>query len=224
MAWSKKNVRGKYVASVLKKPSFKRKSSAARIKGAIAAKQELKFVDIASASYGATGGTVTLLNGIAEGDDYSTRDGRQATMRSVHIRGSYAPNPTAAPTTAALGRILLVWDNAPKGSLATIAEVLTAAVANSFPLVDNQERFTILRDTHYGLDPANLAATTTLSYRTYPVDTFVKLDSVTQYNGTGATIASIQNGALLLIVLQDGWSGNVAARCELATRVRFSEP
>lgn len=85
---SLKGVKAKWMAERLKKPSFKKKR-ASRVKGAILPREEFKFADVALASYApvAGTGTVTLLNGIAEGDDYTSRDGRQATMKSIQVRG-----------------------------------------------------------------------------------------------------------------------------------------
>lgn len=193
-----------------------------RVKGAIRKHKggELKFVDIASANYApvAASGTVTLLNGIAETDDYTGRDGRQARMKSVHIRG-YSRRADAT-TDDNLCRVLLVWDNAPNGTIATVAQIMTADSAVSFPLVDNQNRFTILRDWQKAFAAVftDLVGSPTVG----EIDEYVKLDSITQFNGTGATIASIQNGALYMVIL-----GTAAADAQnmltLATRVRFED-
>jgi len=210
------------MAERLKKPSFKKKR-VARIKGAIAPREELKYVDTAQADYQTgTAGSITLLNGIAVGDDNTTRDGRQATMRSVHIRGFVASSGALAPNLPGLARVMVVWDNCPNGVLPAVLDIVSAATATSFPLINNQERFTILRDMEIPLDYVNVAATTTLVPRTFPVDLYVKLASVSQFNGTGATIASLQNGALYLLT-QGTNAGTGSVYCVLSARVRFSD-
>lgn len=224
MGWSKKGVKGKWQASVLKKPSFKKKKTA-HIKGGIKAQEELKFLDTARATYQPTqsAGVVQLLNGIAQGDDYNSRDGRQATMRSVHVRGTVENNGVGAGALQA--RLLLVWDNAANGAALTVAQVMSADDAIAFPLIDNANRFTILRDWHEVIGATNNTATQAYAAgsNVMDIDFYVKLSDLTQFSGTGATIASIQSGSLYLVMLS---SINTAGGTlfKLATRVRFSEP
>lgn len=211
--------------SQYKKKSFKKKPRAARIKGAIKPREELKFADTVITATAAVGtvytgvGLVQLLNGIAEGSDYTTRDGRQATMKSVHVRTAVFP---AAGSGSGIARTMLIWDNAPNGALAAVTDILESASAASFPKVNNANRFTILRDDFKELSQFSVAATQ--SYAGGPlcqrVDLFVPLDAVTQFNGTGATIASIQNGALLLLTIGDNgaWSNG-----QFVARVRYSD-
>lgn len=224
------------IASVLagfKKPRMSDMTKARRnrapkgrafIKGAISSSlRELKFVDIASASYvGDTTGTVTMLNGIAVGDDNTTRDGRQVSIESVQIRGKFVNFDTTSAAT--MCRLLVVWDNAANGVIATMAQILTAATSNSFPLIDNANRFTILSDQQYVVGPQDTTATQTLapSPAIAPINLYKKIGAMTQYNGTGATIASIQNGALLMVTIGDTGAGGGGV-FSLATRVRFKD-
>lgn len=197
------------------------RNRAPRIKGGIAPRQELKYVDVASAAYAAdTTGSVTLLNGVAVGDDNTTRDGRQATMKSVQVRGQLRPESSSQ--TGCKCRLLLVWDNASAGATPTIADILTASTSNSFPLVNNARRFTILCDNSYVLGTVDTTATQTYAYSPgiHDVEIYKRIQSVTQYNGTGATAASIQNGALWMITIGDAAN---AGQFNVATRVRFTD-
>lgn len=210
-----KNVKSKWVASVMKKPSFKKKSTP-RIKGGIPHQRELKFVDIASADYV---DAVTLLNGIATGDDYNTRDGRQATMRSVAVKGYLTPTANIAASDA---RLLLVWDNAPNGAAPVYADIMQeAGVPHSFPNINNEKRFTILKD--WFQQVGYFSALSTSSYAqessVHKIDLSVSLNSLTQFSGTGATVASIQNGAIWMVT-----EIGAAVKFVLSTRVRFTEP
>lgn len=192
------------------------------IKGAIAARKELKYVDVASANYTAdTTGTVTALNLIAVGDDNTTRDGRQVTIKSVNIKGRLGPETTAQ--ASAKCRLLLVWDNAANGALAAVGDILTSASAQAFPLVNNQQRFTILYDRSWtlgGQDTTTANATWIQAPVTFDVNAYKTLNAVTQYNGTAAAITSVQNGALLLVTVGDASAGGVFV---LSTRVRFQD-
>lgn len=199
----------------------------AAIKGAIApygGRKELKFVDVAQANYACdTTGSVTALNLIAVGDDYTTRDGRQVTIKSVQLHGLLGP--VDGTTSDAKCRVMLVWDNAVNsGTIATIAMIMAAATGTAFPLVDNANRFTILVDRTYSLGKVDTTATQTYANcpNVFDVEIYKKLNSVTQYSGTTAAIGSIQNGGLLLVTLGSASAaagGNLLA----STRVRFTD-
>jgi len=198
-----------------------------RVKGAIAAyggRQELKYVDIASAGYaGDTTGSVTALNLLAVGDDNTSRDGRQVCIKSVQIRGSCVPQDSSTQPTMA--RLLLVWDNAVNsGAIATVAQILSASTSNSFPLIDNANRFTILVDQQFVVGGFGTTATQTYagSPMIVPVSIYKKLNLVTQYSGTTAAIGSIQNGGLLMVTIGDQ-AAAAGTAFSLATRVRFTD-
>jgi len=196
-------------------------SKRARVKGAITPGPEYKYSDIAAATYaGDTTGTVTCLNLIAEGDDDINRDGRQAFIVSAQIRGRVAPVDDT--TLAQLVRVLLVWDNAARGALPTVADILTASTSQSFTLVDNTQRFSVLRDWHYVLGAVNNTATQAFagSPTVHCINEYVKIGQTAQYNGTAAAITSIQNGSLLMVTIGDVATAS-AATVSVATRVRF---
>lgn len=195
-----------------------------KVKGAIRARKELKYVDTAAAAYAAdTTGTVTALNLTAVGDDNTSRDGRQATMKSVQLHGILGP--VDITTVQSKCRLLLVWDNAVNsGTIATVAQILTSANATSFPLVDNANRFTILVDRTYAVGGLDTTATQTyaMSPSVHDVEVYKRLDVVTQYSGTTAAIGSIQNGALLMVTI--GTAAPAAGGSfNLAARVRFTD-
>lgn len=197
------------------------------VKGAIApsgGRPELKYVDTASALYGVnTTGSVTCLNLIAVGDDNTTRDGRQVTIKSVQLHGMIFPEDNT--TSNIKGRVMLVWDNANNsGAIATIAQILTAADGVAFPLIDNANRFTILVDRTFAVGKVDNTATQAFasSPTTFDVEIYKLINCVTQYSGTTAAIGSIQNGALLLVTVGSGAAG-AAATLNAATRVRFTD-
>lgn len=201
----------------------RRPTKGARVKGPIrkAIGPELKFIDIAGAGYIAdTTGTVTCLNLIGEGDDYTNRDARQATIKSVQLHGWFGPSDTT--TTISKGRLLLVWDNAANGAIAAITDILVAANAYSFPNINNQNRFTILRDMPFTIGGIDTTATSTyaMSPSVFDVEVYLKINHITQFNGTAAAITSIQNGALLMVTI--GTNGSATAGTfNIGTRVRF---
>lgn len=199
----------------------------APVKGAIApsgGRPELKYVDVPEATYAAnTTGSVTCLNLIAVGDDNTTRDGRQVTIKSVQLHGSIVPADDTTVSNKA--RVLLVWDNANNsGAIATIAQILSAATGNAFPLIDNANRFTILVDRTFTSGKVDTTATQAVALcpTVHDVEIYKWINCVTQYSGTTAAIGSIQNGALLLVTIGNGGAATGAVLVA-ATRVRFTD-
>lgn len=201
------------------------------VKGAIApfgGRKELKYVDTTFASDGVydTTGLARPVNLIAVGDDNTTRDGRQVTIKSVQVKGLI--EPVDGVTNNTLCRTMLVWDNANNSasttSAALIAALLTSASSVAFPLVDNANRFTILWDSYHALGSFQTGAT--LSYPAVPgakvVDYYRKMNSVSQYSGTTAAIGSIQNGALWLVTIGNSAAG-AGGIFSGQVRVRFTD-
>jgi len=163
------------------------------------------------------------LNLLAVGDDNTSRDGRQVTIKSVQLHGMVYPEDTNSGPTK--GRVMLVWDNANNsGAIATIAQILAAANGNAFPLVDNANRFTILVDRTFAIGIMSDTATQAIAGcpNTFDVEIYKKINQITQYSGTTAAIGSIQNGALLLVTIGTTAAGN-GATLVASTRVRFTD-
>jgi len=221
----KKRVQDYSTAVLLKRAKAYQSKRAVKgsIKARVRSKDELKYVDVAAANYvGDTTGSVTLLNGVAIGDDNNNREGRQINIKSVQVRGSCAQIDTSTFSTVV--RMLLVWDNATNGTAPTIAQILTAATSASFPLVNNSHRFTILADQQFALGGISTTATQTYagSPMILPVNIYKRLDEITQYSGTDATSASVQNGGLYMVTIGDNAAG-AGAQFNVATRVRFTD-
>lgn len=207
-----------------------KRNRAPRIKGSISPKPELKYVDTALTAgthiYGTTG-LATPINLLAVGDDNTTRDGRQVTIKSVQIKGVIRPLfAGAAVSYPSRCRSMLIWDNA-NNSVATssatlIAAALTAATSYSFPLVNNQERFTILWDSAKPMGYMDNDTYGSNSPGCQVVDFYKKLNCTAQYSGTTAVIESIQNGALWFVTLGDQADANAPVFYGNA-RVRFTD-
>lgn len=232
-AYKFKRTKSKYVLAK-KTSGFKRNSSstyAARNRAPRATRGffnrpgELKYSDVAAAAYAVdTVGSVTLLNGVAVGDDATNRDGRQIFNRSVHVQGIL--NPVDANTNNHFARIMVVWDSQPNsGTIASITDILAAQTSISNTNLNNRERFTILRDWKTAMGAVDSTATQT--YAAAPtvakVDMFINLKGVTTtYSGTTGVIGSIATGALLLVTLGSTGVGFGSAAF-LSSRLRFSD-
>lgn len=199
------------------------RNRAPRVKGAIkpSSRAELKYVDVANAVYACnTTGSITALNLIAVGDDNTTRDGRQATMKSVQLHGMVYPEDTNSGPTKA--RVVLVWDNAVNGALPAITDIFTVIGGNAFPLVNNANRFTILVDRTFSCGIISDTATQAVAGcpNTFECEIYKLLGACTQFSGTTAAIGSVQNGGLYLVTMGSTASGNGASLIA-STRVRF---
>jgi len=189
---------------------------------------EKKYIDTAVSNYVVnTTGSVTLLNGVATGDDATDRTGRKIQCESVQIRGFVYPEDDN--TTAQMGRVMLVWDKQSNGGSApAITDILTAATGTAFNNLNNRERFVIIRDHKFVFGPVSDTATQaiagTYSGSPWAVDDFVRLGPQyqTTFGGTTAAIGSITTGSLLLVTVGDNASG-VAALARIRARVRFTD-
>jgi len=203
------------------------RNRAPRVKGAIqlyGGRQELKYVDtVISQDFDSTP-VLTPLNLIAVGDDNTSRDGRQVTIKSVQI--ALSVNKIANGQNESI-RCMLVWDNAVNSGAAptTLGTILDNAVVTdptaSFPKVDNAQRFTILYDSKIALGPFSSTATQSFAADLpHRFDVYKRINVVTQYSGTTAAIGSIQNGGLYLITVGQLAAGSTAVG---GARVRFTD-
>jgi len=217
--------------SVYKAKPRNRAPKHAFVKGAIApfgGRKELKYVDTdltAGTSVYDTTGLATCVNMLAIGDDNTTRDGRQCTIKSVQIKGSVRYVDGSVESTRC--RTMLIWDNANNSASTTSAQLigaaLTATTSYSFPTVDNAQRFTILWDNALSLGQFNNTATISSDGGAHAiVDYYKKLNLVTQYSGTSAAIGSIQNGSPWFVTLGDR-AAAAAFQFNGNIRVRFTD-
>lgn len=194
---------------------------------------EKKFVDVGVATYALdTTGTVTLLNGCADGSTVNTRIGRKTCIKSVQVRGVLLPQDawaSGAQCDPCLARVMLVWDKQANGAAFTIANLLSAATAASFNNLDNRERFVVLMDKHFAfgmwaLSTAAGAAFAAVDKTVAIVNKYKRMpkDAFTIFSGTGATIASINTGALFLVTIGTNAAGN-GWNANLVTRVRYTD-
>jgi len=190
-----------------------------RVKGAIQrSATELKYIDVAS--FAATSGSTYVLNEIAEGSDYTERDGRAYNAKSVQIKGFSKPT---ANGSGSKHRLLIVWDNAPNGAKASVSDILDAN--SGFPNVSNSKRFTILKRKEWVHGRNDVTATTAVADNgNHDINMYCKLNSPVQCSGTTASITDIQNGAVLLVYQrEDGATSSTAAEINVASRFQFTD-
>lgn len=146
-----------------------------------------------------------LLNGIAQGDTESTRDGKKITMKGLVINVACAPaTATATPT---YGYWAVVLDRQPNGSALTVSGVYDTGTVTDAMLaprnVDNLKRYKVLMRKQFVIG--------TIDDGCYPKwEEYIDLsrlpesDRTVRYSGTGATVASIATNSLYLIYVVSG--------------------
>lgn len=193
---------------------------------------ERKVADLVTATYQVnTSGSFTLLANPTLGSDFTNRIGRKIVLKSFYIRGyiaqekALAEAPAGAP--AQYGRMIVFCDLQPNGAAPAVTDLLVEAKPQSQLNLNNRDRFVILTDKNYVLDPWFLSTTATQSYASCSnniklVKKYKKISVETIYNATnGGTIADINSGALYMFWIgdQNGVADDLNAI--VSTRVRY---
>ncbi len=184
------------------------KSDVMRLKGLI--NVEFKCVDTVLSSTVNSSGTLQLLNGLAQGDTATTREGATVRFKSLQLKGFMA---IAGAATATACRRLVFIDKQPNQAAPVVGDILdntTAALVNSFRNLSHRKRFVILRDDHFTMSEGGPEALW------YP-DVYMSLDMITTYNGNAGTIADIETNAIWAMYI----SSEATAAPSIAHNVRI---
>lgn len=180
---------------------------------------EAKVVDTDPATYNMdTTGTVTLLNGVATGSDYTDRVGRKIILKSVYVRGIIKPVDTQ--TSDVLCRMMLVYDMQSNGAAPAITDILKSSTSTAQLNMNNRDRFKIIMDKVVALGARDISSGYTGMVNVVPVKKYKKLRHETIYSGTLSTVASIATGGLYLVTIGDQTSG-LGGLLSCSVRTRF---
>jgi len=186
---------------------------------------EKKVIDTAPGNQAcATTGTVTLINGVAQGDDYTQREGRQITVKAVQVRGYFARPANTVGFEACHCRGILVLDTQVNGTIATMAEILESVNSLSYNNLSNRERFKVLADINTVLTKRVATTLTNDGGQAGDnpwFDVYKKVSFNETFGGTTAAIGSIQKGALYWVTI--GSVGTTDAYCYFTARCRFTD-
>lgn len=154
-------------------------------------------------------GDVVCVNAVPSGTGVGGFTGNQVSVKSVAYRVELDLGATPLPTS---GRVLLVYDKQPNGTLATWTDIFSTAQYLSFGNVNTRERFVVLRNDQFSLSPQG---DQTLFFERY-----VKVNMTTTYvSGTPGTVP--QTGAILLAYISDQATGANQPRISANIRVRY---
>jgi len=162
-----------------------------------------------------TNAAAFVVNLIQQGSGSWNRVGRRTTLKSLRITGvlqaQITPDPTTGELYDALVRMVVVWDKQPSGAAIPTFDQIFGITAQDGtestpsiwvpPRYDNMERFRVIRDCKYELDPMASPGigTTRLTSVNKNIDEYIKLPMLeSNYSGqsTPMTIADISSGAL----------------------------
>lgn len=184
---------------------------------------ELKTMDVNTAispAAGSTAGTLSaLLNPCAQGIDYNQHIGRETRMKSLYW-AFYAQLQATTAGSSAL-RVVIVYDKESEGAAPTIATGAQTDIFNQDNILakmnlNNRDRFIVLVDEIVEcIGTGGPQACFRKGYR--------KVSLPVVFNGAGATVASINTGAVYAVCWQDGYLITAGPIVTLDTRIRFDD-
>jgi len=191
---------------------------------------ERKVIDVDANDYTcSTAGSITLLNGVAVGSDYTDRVGRKIRLKSLYIRGmvgrdSILDNFQQGPC---LARLLIVSDSQTNGAAPLLTDILKEATSTSQLNLNNRDRFKVLIDKQYVVAP--IVTSTTNQYATsgsptnYSIKKYKKLNHEVLFNGTSSTVGSISTGAIWMVWVGDKADDTAQPTGAVSVRIRFED-
>lgn len=196
---------------------------------------ELKVQDIDTATYQVnTTGSFTLLAIPVLGSDFNARVGRKIILKSFYIKGrvqSEVSTSLAITTvTPQHYRMIVFVDYQPNGAAPAVTDLLVSATPASHLNLNNRDRFKVLADKEWVVDPWLASNTATQSYASTVnqvkfVKKFKRINEECIFNGTnGGSIADITSGALFMFWIGSNAAGtNTDGNAIVATRVRYAD-
>lgn len=185
---------------------------------------EYKFVDTLGVTYSldTSGTTISCINLVAQGLDVNNRIGRKVLMTSCQIRGIIQP-AAAAVVVPQIVALSLVYDMQADGALATVSGAAGMYVGNNaidlLNGLNGQNRFRVLWSRVWVIAPRTNTAG---QGDCFAVDEYIKMKLPVGFDGTAATIASLETGGLYMVCRGSLAAGANPAIFFANTRVRFT--
>jgi len=187
---------------------------------------EVKFLDTATAFLFDTTGEVPAtgqLNLVPQGVEESQRVGRKITIKSINIR--WVISAGAGTTASDTLRLMLVQDTQANGAAATysgVGGVLESDTVTAFRNLENSNRFIVLKDWFFSLNPT--AGIVGAFNSTQKSITFNKKCNIPiEFDSSASTgaIGTIRSNNLFLLarggVVDDGY------QCTGVVRIRYTD-
>lgn len=161
----------------------------------------------------ATFSTPLLLNGIATGDDGTTRDGRKILTKSILVRWQLI-NDADETAGGNVVRIVLVYDKQANNAAPAVTDIFTENNVLSTNNLNNADRFVILKDKLIG--PGG-------GFSVGPkMGVFsVKTQMETLYGLNTDVIGAINSGSIWMLAAFDGTTTEAVGTLNMRIRLRF---
>jgi len=179
---------------------FMKRTVGNKYRQATAGMPERKYCDVSLNTNPSPSGAAQLLLTVAQGSDNTDRIGRKITMSAIQYDVAWAaPVDNLADEAGwannfAVAKMAVVYDKQPNGALATWSDVFNSTsnviTPYCFKNYNNIDRFDILAIEEYCICQAGPNAERK--------DRYIPCKLETRYDGTGATIADINSGALIV--------------------------
>lgn len=215
---------------VTRAPDTRRSYRTRQMRGAAAriavqgAELKLKNVSIDTTPL-TTAGTLTLLNGMVQGDDVAERVGRRFKMVSIWTKMDYHIAETESDETPVTVREIIFIDFQANGAAPAVTDVLDSADIHAFTNASNKQRFKILSDVRKFLGFWEVSATPAYGNSGCPpfqvsIDHYRRLDTeVCNLNANG-DVSGISSGSLYMLQIANAAT---VAESHGAARLRFAD-
>lgn len=197
---------------------------------------ELKAFDVLAgvvdAVPNAPAGSIFNIHLPVVGADFNNRIGRKTTATKIYIRGlvgiknvMVGAGPAVAYGAANLIRMIIFVDWQPNGAKPLHTDILAANGGNTDAAsqlnLNNRERFKILKDKQWTVDP--VLASGAFNRTTIPVKVFKKVQIDTIFGTSGGTVADITSGAIYVMFTSLNAVGAQPAAAYISSRVRYMD-
>lgn len=238
---SSKRYKKSYPTSVVKRPSSRAYVPRQRF-GEVKGMDTLLSLNPIISTTG-TNGSIFVVNLVPPGSASYNRIGRKIQHKSLRVKGSLLFTTSATATTGDQEgnyvRMIIVWDKQPSsGSIPTFDTIFgvtaqdgTESTTRLSPLkYDNMDRFKVLKDCMYVMNPRVIASggTTNQNEQLVAFDEFIKVSGETVYSGQSATqtIADISSGGLYVIFRANNntaTTGFASVNSDAIARLRYTD-
>lgn len=187
-------------------------------------REELKKYDIFYDSYPSnTTGTTTLINGIATGNSYNEREGRQCYWKTIQVTGMLKPTIeyTLKPSR---NDLYVIYDKQPGAALPAMTDIFMESKGGSPLNLDYRDRFIVLAHKSWVVGYSDVTNHYAFGQNAYTVNIFKRINMKTTFKGDTNALTDISTGAIYLLTLgTESVTDNDFPSFYVTTRLRFSE-
>lgn len=190
------------------------------VKKMMKSNEEIKYVDtsIDDATPVSGTGVVTFLTGMPTGDGAGNREGNEAKLWSIQLRGTISVNDTTVRTGVSCRCMIVRVNEDCGGALPSIGDILVEDSPRGLRNRDFMSRFQVIWDKTWTMRPVEIANSGSImnfqKYKSW------KKPRILRYEGASGAIADATKGHYFLVRI---FEGTAAATWTIEARVNFSD-